>query len=299
MSHLGNESPHPSRPPRIAVLMTCFNRRELTLRCLEAIFSQQAQEQRLIEVFLVDDASNDGTAAAVEEKFHAVHVIRGRGNLYWNGGMRVAFGTALNGNFDGFIWMNDDTILRSDAFDTLIGTSRELTAKGITAIVTASTCNAVTGKRTYGGILQQRGLITRSLLPVEPSRTEPLPCDTMNGNCTYIPRAVTDVLGNLEAGFTHSFGDLDYGFRARNAGFSVYIAPGFLGTCSDNSPKGTWRDQSTTWQKRWKQLNSVKGSPFKEWSLYCSRHQGPAWPLYAVSPYVKTLFFGILKSPTK
>jgi hypothetical protein len=34
---------------------------------------------------------------------------------------------------------------------------------------------------------------------------------------------------------------------------------------------------------------SPKGAPFREWLLYTRRHFGWRWPLYALSPYVKTL----------
>lgn len=274
--------------PSISVLMSCFNRRDLTLGCLEALYGLQAAEPRHLTTILVDDGSTDGTAAAVRDRFPQVHVIAGKGNLYWNGGMRVAFGEALKEGFDYYLWLNDDTMLMPDALDVLLRTSRELAVKGITAIVTASTCDS-SGKRSYGGVHVSKGLVTRKLVPVDPSMTEAVACDTMNGNCTLIPGAVADKIGNLEAGFTHSFGDLDYGFRAKAAGFGVYTAPGYLGRCSDNSRSGTWRDTKSSFRKRWKHLTSPKGSPFKEWALYCRRHQGPLWPLYVISPYAKTL----------
>ena len=275
--------------PTIAVLMTCFNRRDLTLRCLEALYAQQQSEPRRLTTILVDDGSRDGTAAAVSERFPQVRVLAGKGNLYWNGGMRVAFGEALREGFDYYVWLNDDTMLQPQALDVLLRTNHGLAAEGITAIVTASTCEASTGKRSYGGVLISRGLVTRSLVALEPSASEAIACDTMNGNCTLIPRAIADRIGNLEEGFTHSFGDLDYGLRATSSGFAVYTAPGYLGSCSDNSRSGTWRDKQSSFRKRWRHLTSPKGSPFKEWALYCRRHQGPLWPLYVISPYAKTL----------
>ena len=46
----------------ISVLMTCHNRRELTLKCLGLLLSQIGEDAR---VYLVDDGSTDGTAVAV------------------------------------------------------------------------------------------------------------------------------------------------------------------------------------------------------------------------------------------
>ena len=82
---------------KIAILMTCHNRRETTLRCLESL----ALEKRVgvgqwkIDVFLVDDGSTDGTDEAVKATFPKVNVIRGTGNLYWAKGMELAWKTCL------------------------------------------------------------------------------------------------------------------------------------------------------------------------------------------------------------
>jgi GT2 family glycosyltransferase len=277
-----------TQPISIAVLMTCFNRREQTLKCLEALFSQQGLEAYALKVFLVDDGSTDGTSQAVRDRFASVEVIRGSGNLYWNQGMRVAFARALETSFAYYLWLNDDTLLLPTAFQILHEASAGLASKGITAIVTGSTCDASNGEVSYGGQRWQNGW-KRRLALVRPHPDQPLPCDTMNGNCTLIPHTIAHVLGNLDSGFQHSFGDFDYGFRAQSAGFAVYVASGFAGHCSDNTRLGTWRDSSKTLRKRWKHLTSPKGSPFGEWSLYCRRHLGALWPLYAVSPYVKTI----------
>ena len=72
---------------RAAILMTSFNRRDLTLRSIVAL-SDAAAGVLDYEVFIVDDRSTDGTAAALAALGPHVHVIEGTGHLYWNGGMR-------------------------------------------------------------------------------------------------------------------------------------------------------------------------------------------------------------------
>ena len=79
----------------IAVLLTCHNRKDKTLLCLKALYDQEGlNSDYLIEVFLVDDASTDGTAAAIKDKFPLVNIIQGNGYLFWNQGMRLAWKTA-------------------------------------------------------------------------------------------------------------------------------------------------------------------------------------------------------------
>jgi GT2 family glycosyltransferase len=281
-----NQTPEPKRT--VAVLMTSFNRRQQTLRCLELLFTQAALPQVALRVILVDDGSSDGTPEAVAECFPAVTVLAGSGNLFWNQGMRMAFAYALHQGFDFYLWLNDDTQLFPGALETMLEAERALRGRGTPAIITGSTCDALTGRRSYGGCRWKAGW-RRELEGVEPHSTEALPCDTMNGNCTLIPHEIAKAVGNLEPRFTHSFGDFDYGFRAVRAGFQIFTAPGFVGSCSDNSRRNTWRDRSASLRKRWQHLNSVKGSPFREWIVYCRRHLGLLWPLYAVSPYLKTV----------
>ena len=48
----------------IAVLITSFNRKNSTLKCLGKLFSQNLKEYYL-GVYLVDDGSTDGTFKAV------------------------------------------------------------------------------------------------------------------------------------------------------------------------------------------------------------------------------------------
>lgn len=281
------------KPYSIAVLMTSFNRRESTLRCLEAVRRQAHRLSYSLEIFLVDDLSRDGTVEAVREAFPEVHLFLGTGDLFWNRGMHRAFGEAMRAGFDYYLWLNDDTLLFPHALDALLEASLVLQATGALSIVTGSTCDNA-GKRSYGGIAFQ-GRWIRSIEAVQPSLDRVVACDTMNGNCTLIPAAIAVALHNLDPAFHHSFGDLDYGFRARRAGFSVHVAPGFVGTCTDNPQANTWRDRSASFKVRWRHLNSAKGSPFPEWSTYCRRHLGPLWPLYAVSPYAKTLFTGFFR----
>lgn len=64
---------------------------------------------------------------------------------------------------------------------------------------------------------------------------QPQRCHTMNGNCVLNPKAVAKLVGNLGADLIHSTGDLDYGFRLRQQVGSVWLTPGFIGTCQVNS----------------------------------------------------------------
>ncbi len=227
---------------RLAALMTCHNRREGTLRCLMALRSQERISHVLVEVYLVDDGSSDGTAEAVQHAFPNVRILQGNGSLFWNGGMRLAWKTALEKDYDYYLWLNDDTELYPDAVARLLEVATGVEQKlGVEGIVVGSTRDPQIDQLTYGGVVRIRVPLSFGFKLVAPGE-QPLPCDTMNGNCVLVPRPVVQDVGLLSAEFTHAIGDFDYGLRAGQRGHTSWIAPGYAGTCRRGSETGAWHD---------------------------------------------------------
>ena len=279
---------------RIAVLITCHNRREKTLACLDALTA--ANSDRFdIQVFLVDDGSTDGTGDAVRARFPEVKLIQGDGNLYWNGGMRRAHAAAMVQPFDFMLWLNDDTYLFPETLTTLMATYRAVVADtGTESIVLGTTCDLSREKPTYGGLKRytffQR--LTYAYVLVAP-QTTPVEVETMNGNCALIPATIARALGNLDSAFTHALGDWDYGFRARAAGYRIWITPGYAGICANPPTKPTVHPRTTVWE-RLRRMQNPKELPIKEWATYTKRYTGPLWPLHWLKPYVSAVLAGVL-----
>ena len=89
---------------RAAILITCFNRKDKTLSCLKSVYAQAEVKDLSLTIYLVDDGSSDGTSNAVSSAYPEVNVLFGDGNLYWNGGMNLAWRTAIKECFDYYIW---------------------------------------------------------------------------------------------------------------------------------------------------------------------------------------------------
>ena len=240
--------------------------------------------------YLTDDGSKDGTAQAVRDAFPATYVLTGDGSLYWSGGMRKAWAEALKHGYDFYLWLNDDTLLYPDALERLFATHDALECpQG--CIVAGSTRDPATGELTYGGVVRTNRLKPTHFTTLPPADV-PLPCDTMNGNCVLIPRAVAEKVGNVSEAFTHSIGDFDYGLRARAAGCAVWLCPGYVGVCRyDHSLAGSWKDSSLSRAQRWHEVLQPKSLPPREWRVFTRRHAGPLWPVFWLSPYLK-IFLG-------
>jgi GT2 family glycosyltransferase len=282
--------------PLLAVIMTCHNRRDTTLACLEALNQQGVN----FDVYLVDDGSSDGTSDAVNKHYPAVRILEGNGNLFWVGGMRLAFSEALKGSYDYYLWLNDDTLLGPKALSNLLDIHHDLAKRGHpNSIIVGSTRDSRTGKPTYGGAVQSKRWYSNKFEFVEPGET-PQECDTMYGNCVLIPHSVAEKVGNLDAAFIHTLGDLDYGLRARKLGCSVWAAPGYVGTCSKNSVRGSWADTNLPLSERLKKVFHIKGFPIRAWTLFVQRHSSPFWYIYWPLPYLRAIigYRNLNASPT-
>lgn len=105
---------------KIAVLLTCFNRKIKTLSCLQSlyhaleVYNNKYENKIDLSIYLTDDGCTDGTGNAVRENFidKNITILQGTGNLFWAGGMCLAWNTALryNKGWDFYLLLNDDVV---------------------------------------------------------------------------------------------------------------------------------------------------------------------------------------------
>ena len=137
----------------VTAVLTCHDRREHTLACLDAIAGQGGHDAA-VDVVVVDDGSTDGTAEAVSRRHPSATIVPGDGSLWWNGGMRLGLATALRGDDpDHLWWLNDDTVLDPDALATLLAVVDAVGPADTPPIVVGSTRDPDSGELTYGGVV--------------------------------------------------------------------------------------------------------------------------------------------------
>lgn len=278
---------------RVVGVLTCFNRKPMTLACLEALHASAREANVDLQMIVVDDASSDGTAAAVRAGFPQVELIEGSGALFWNRGMHQGYGLAMQRPADYYLWINDDSHLVPDAIGRLLRQSVQLRQEqGKPVIVVGAMAERGSGRITYGGRVAGSSL-RRFNYHMVWSPTEPMRCDVIEGNCVLIPREIALRVGNLDPVFEHAMGDTDYGLRAGRAGFGCFVSAGVIGYCSDNPVSGTHSDTSLPLRKRWRLLLGRKGLPVRSWLHFTRRHGGPLWPLYFSWPYARLLWSGL------
>jgi GT2 family glycosyltransferase len=232
---------------KVAVLITCHNRRPQTLNCLENIYNIIPN----VNVFLVDDKSTDGTPDLVSERFPNVFLLHGNGNLFWNRGMYMAWVRAAKNDYDFYIWVNDDVQIFSNCFTELFECSKMNMHKAIiSGIIKANDSVDI----IYGGydqkkmLFQPNGKLNRIF--------------SMNGNVVLVPKYVYNILGNLDPLLHHDLGDIDYGLRAQKKGIGVFTTRIIVGTGQRNNICRV-RKNNTILIKRFKYLYTPLGAnPF-------------------------------------
>ena len=99
---------------KLSVIIVSYKVRDLVVDCLQSVFAAAGSVQ--LEVFLVDNASNDGTVEQVRREFPSVQVIANQQNLGFPKGNNQAWATCTG---DVVLLLNPDTIMDVNALDAL------------------------------------------------------------------------------------------------------------------------------------------------------------------------------------
>jgi len=232
-----------SQAPRpLSVVVPTRNTRQLTLACLDALAAAAAVRPELaaIEVVLVDDAGDDGTAEAVAARHPDVRVIR----LERQAGFTRAANRGLAAAAGGIL-----LLLNSDAE---VGADGRGLAALLVRFAAEPRLGIAGGALRYpdgtpqwsgGGeptaawlfalasglpALLARLPLYRRLRPASGTRgTRAAEVAWVTGAAMAIRRAAWEEVGPLDESFRFYAQDLDLCLRARQAGWSVAVVPDF------------------------------------------------------------------------
>ena len=275
----------------IAILLTCHNRKDKTLKALAAL--QKAKESYSnpirLSIYLTDDGSTDGTAKAIQQYFPNVIILHGDGNLFWAGGMINSWKEAHKNNHDGYLLLNDDTDLLDNVFNELYEAHQHSIEKfKMGGVYIGSTKDPNTHELSYGGaVLTNKFLYEFTILEPNGSFQE---CDLGNANIMYVDSTVVDQVGILSEGYVHGVADYDYTLKCKKNKIPVLVTKNYCGICERDN-KGLYHNfHLKSFKERLNHLYSPTGIAFSSRLLFMKRFFPVRYPIFYVVGWFKVFF---------
>jgi len=219
---------------RLAVLITSFNRKNVTLAGLKSLKDAlDTVDDLRYRIFLLDDASPDGTANAVRSIFPDVDVIDGTGSLFWGRGVGWAYEAARRtGSYDAYLLFNDDMVLDPDGVRAFFADYREVNTRG-PSMLGGATLAKDGSEITYSGFRKTSVLRPLAGVRIVPDGTL-RPMDMPNGNFLLSPGPFFESVGGVDPTYFMGYADIDLGLTARRHGVDLFLARKPVGFCDSN-----------------------------------------------------------------
>ncbi|MBI4539288.1 MAG: glycosyltransferase family 2 protein [Gemmatimonadetes bacterium] len=235
------------------MIVVSYNTRELTRRCLESASAVVASLGG--ELWVVDNASGDGTAAMVQGEFPRVQLIAKAKNVGYgtanNEAMRRAAGSR-------FLLVNSDVELTREAVDELmVGMDADRRTALVGACLVAPNGRPRPSARRFPGPLRElvqrfrlyrllprgrRGLV---LLGEHASGAEAVEPDWVTGACLLVRREAFEETGGFDESIFMYGEELEWCARLRRLGWRIGYARGarvlHVGRASSESALGRRR----------------------------------------------------------
>lgn len=259
-------------------LMTCYNRKEKTIRALNKLI--QGNPNIRFSFIVADDGSTDGTFEELQ-KIPGVTILHGNGSLFYSGGMRLAIDRAKKADrsYDYCLLFNDDVGFAESAIEDLCRKEQ--------GVIWIGPTSDGKGKLSYGGVVKTSKWRPKTEIVMAEGESG-RECDTFNANCVLIPWGIFMQLDNIDDAYTHSMGDFDYGFSAKRKGYTIKVSDSFVGECPDNPVSASWRNTGLSRKERIRKKESPKGLPTKEWFHYLKKNYNVVTAvIYSLIPYMR------------
>lgn len=274
---------------KVAIMLACFNRKEITKRCLIGLKKQFGYHMdKKIDIYVYDDHSTDGTLQMLKDEFLDVTVIEGSGQEYWCESMYRLMIKVIEKDYDYYLMVNDDVDFYENSIDIMF--KSYYLANKRCAIV-GSTIGRTSGKITYGGRNEEEILL-------EPQRFLQQ-CKWANWNCFLLDRETIKEVGIIDGKYKHSWGDFDYSYRMNRFGIPIFVATEYIGICEKNSVQNTFRDKRLSKKERLIKLFSPKGLHFMSYLRYNLKIKGVKGLGISIYGYISLITYIILGKEIK
>jgi GT2 family glycosyltransferase len=206
---------------QIAVIVVNWNKKKDVLRLLKDL--QQIPEP--VDIFVVDNASTDGSVAAIRDSFQSVNVVCNQINLGGTGGFNAGLTHVLNEDKYSYVWLLDnDAAIQVDTLTELLNAIDTDTAIGIAGSriidIDSRTVTVETGGKIRWDIMTVEPLNRNSTTTYD---------DIIDADYVAICSALVRVsalkrVGLMDSRFFIFWDDMDWGLYFLKHGYRVICA---------------------------------------------------------------------------
>jgi hypothetical protein len=217
----------------LSVIIVSMNCRGELAECLASV--DRARGSLAVEVFVVDNASRDGSAAMVAERFPQVRLAANERNRGFAAANNQALALAGGRNV---LFLNPDTVVRPGALETLVRTLDGDPGVGVCApqLLNADGSIQESSRRepTFAALLHQYTplRVVRLLKPAyrrykmgDFDFRRAADVEIVMGAAFCVPARVLAEVGALDERFFVYFEEMDFCRRVREAGYCVRFEP--------------------------------------------------------------------------
>lgn len=219
--------------PAISVIVVSYNTRDMTLDCLRSV---QAQTRRDFELIVLDNASSDGSVAAIRAEFPNIRLLAETENHGFAKGNNIA---ASHARGDYLLLLNPDTVVLNGAIDRLLDFAESTPEAGIwggrtlfgdRSLNPASCWRRMTLWSLTSQVLGLSSLFRGSAI-FNPEgyggweRDTEREVDIVSGCFLLIPRRFWEELGGFDLSFVMYGEEADLCLRAREKGARPRVTP--------------------------------------------------------------------------
>jgi len=212
----------------LTVIIVSYNTRELLLRCIESLY--HGGGHLTLELFVIDNASRDGSAEAVARSYSQVHLIRNDENRGFaravNQGLQASSGRNC-------LLLNPDAVAGRETLEAMadyLDAHPEAGAIGPQLLHEDGRLqNSIASFPTLATELLNKSLLRRLFPKRYPGKNRkysgPVEVESLIGACMMVKRQVIDTVGLLDEGYFFFLEETDWCLRMRKAGWKIFFLP--------------------------------------------------------------------------
>lgn len=201
----------------IVVVVQAFGRLDKTRACIESILQYTTRE---FELILLDNGTEENDLVEYFEDidFQRKELIKISKNITGVFALNKTL-HALAGKY--IVWVNNDIVVTQNWLDNLIACADSDDSIGMICPVSSNISN-LQGETLGGfGSIEEMQMKAAAFNISDPSKWEERL--RLIPSATLYRKEIFDVVGMYDTGFMHDFGDDDFSFRVRRAGYKLIV----------------------------------------------------------------------------